>query len=294
MHDVVGCHALERADRVAVVAVLGVVVVLDHQRAGVARPRGQRGPPRRLEHDAGGGLMRRRDEHGVGTRRRHRGDVDAALVDGDRDDLHAAVGDQLARARVAGILDRDPPGAARAQDAADHRHRLGDAAADDDPLRRGLHAADAAEVAGERRPQPRVPAGRRVAELGVGDLAQRAPLGGGPCRAREEREVRGPRAQVVARRRWRRLGLPRGGGRSPGRHPRRRPAFDLEVALGRELPVRLHHHAPRHAELRRERPARRQPLTRRQPPRPHPVPQLPLDLGVQRPVSTPERDEQLA
>ena len=264
VHDVVGRQALERADRVAVVAVLGVVVVLDHQRAGVARPGGERGAPRRLEHDAGGGLVGRRDEHPVGAGGGDRGDVDAALVDRHRHELDAAVGDQLARAGVAGILDRDPPRAARAQHAPDHRHRLGDPAADHDPLGRRLHAADAAQVGGERRPQPRVAAGRRVAEVGVGHLAQRAPLRRCPGGAREERQVRRARPQVVARRRGRRLGRSRGGDRRAWRHARRRASADRQVALGRELPVRLDHHA--RARRRARRRARGSTAAGRRPP----------------------------
>ena len=278
----------------AVVAVLGVVVVLDHQRAGVARPGGQRGPPRRLEHDAGGRLVGGRDEHGVGARRDDGADVDAALVDRDRHDLDPAVADQLARARVARVLDRDPPRAAGAQHAADERHRLGDAAADHDPLGRRLHAADAAQVGGQRGAQPRVPAGRRVAEVGVGHLAQRAPLGRGPGRAREERQVRGSGPQVVARRRRRRLGRAGGGDRRPRGHARRGAAVDREIALGRELPVRLHHHPARDAELGRQRAARGQPVARRQPPGAHAVAQLRLELRVQRPRAAPHGDEQLA
>ena len=253
VHDVVGRDALERPDRVAVVAVLGVVVVLDHQRAGVARPGGERGPPRRLEHDAGGGLVRRGDEHRVGARGDDRAHVDAAVVDGDRHRLDAAVGDQLTRPRVARILDRDAPGAAGAQHAPDHRHRLRHPAADHDPLRRGLDAADAAQVGGERRPQPRVAAGRRVAELGVGHLAQGAPLGRRPRRAREQRQVRRPGPQVVARRGRRRRGGP-ARRRPPPRAPRAEPRRGRSRGSPRPRAARTPP-PPRRATRRARRPA---------------------------------------
>ena len=82
VHDVLGRETLEGADRVTVVAVLGVVVVLDHERPGGARPRQQRRPPRRREHDAGRELVRGRDQHGVRGRGRERREVDPAAVDG--------------------------------------------------------------------------------------------------------------------------------------------------------------------------------------------------------------------
>ena len=64
--DAVGREPLQRPDRRAVVAVLGVVVVLDHDPA----PRQQRPPPLGREHRAGRELVRGRDEHRVGVERR--------------------------------------------------------------------------------------------------------------------------------------------------------------------------------------------------------------------------------
>ena len=55
-----GREALQHADRVAVVAELGVVVVLDDEAVGVARPRDQRVAPLGGEHHAGRGLVGRR------------------------------------------------------------------------------------------------------------------------------------------------------------------------------------------------------------------------------------------
>ena len=53
--DAVGREPLQRPDRRAVIAVLGVVVVLDHDPA----PREQRAPPLGREHGAGRELVRR-------------------------------------------------------------------------------------------------------------------------------------------------------------------------------------------------------------------------------------------
>ena len=55
--DALGRHALQRADRLAVVAVLGVVVVLDDDRAALARPvrAARRGAPARARRPSGTG-----------------------------------------------------------------------------------------------------------------------------------------------------------------------------------------------------------------------------------------------
>ena len=50
----------------------------------------------------------------------------------------------------AGILDRDPPRAARAKRVHDEHDRLGEPAADDNPLGIGARATHAVEVVGER------------------------------------------------------------------------------------------------------------------------------------------------
>ena len=186
-------------------------------------------------------------------------DVDPAGVDADRNRLEPVVGEQPARLEVARILDADPACAAGPQHARDERERLGDAAAHHDPLGRRLHAADPAEVGGERGAQPRVPGGIRVAEVGVGRLAQRPPRGPRPGQAREQRQVGRAGAQVEARERGVARDGVRGRGDRPRRHPRRRARPHGEVPLGGELAVRLDHHAARDAELRGQRPARRQP-----------------------------------
>ncbi len=63
--DVVGREALQRRERRAVVAELGVVIVVDHNSSALAGPLEQRRPPRRGERDPGGELMRGGDDDPV-------------------------------------------------------------------------------------------------------------------------------------------------------------------------------------------------------------------------------------
>ena len=84
--DAVGLEALERADGRAVVAVLGVVVVLDRERVAVAQPGEQRGAALAGEHGAGRVLVGGGDDDGVGVRA-ELVDAQAVVVDRDRDGL---------------------------------------------------------------------------------------------------------------------------------------------------------------------------------------------------------------
>ena len=65
----VGSQSLDRADRRAVVAVIGVVVVLDDQGAGALRPGDDRGAGVRREDRAGRPLVGGGEDHGVGSTR---------------------------------------------------------------------------------------------------------------------------------------------------------------------------------------------------------------------------------
>jgi hypothetical protein len=94
--------------------------------------------------------------------------------------------------REAGILDRDPGRPVRAQRGGDQPEPLHVATAHEHPARLGSHAARAAEVVGERLAQLAGAADVAVAERGVGDGAQRAPLGGQPGGARERRKAGKP------------------------------------------------------------------------------------------------------
>ena len=130
---------------------------------------------------------------------------------------------------------------------------LGVAGGDQHARRVGDHAADAAEVLGEGGAEDGRAAGVGVGELGVRDLrergAQRAPPGG----AREGGDVGNRGAEVVAvcgRRRLRRdrHRCARRAGRG-ARDVRARALAEREVALGRELRVRVHGDPTRDAEL---------------------------------------------
>ena len=85
-HPVRG-DALQHADRLAVVAELRVVVVLDDVAVVTAGPLHQRVPPRRRQHHPGGRLVRRGHHHGAGPAGRQRGHVDPEVVDRHPDRL---------------------------------------------------------------------------------------------------------------------------------------------------------------------------------------------------------------
>ena len=110
-------EALERADRLPVVAELGVVVVLDDQPVRAVGPGHERGPTLRRQHAAGRVLVGGGHEHRVDVRARRAGRPDPRLVDRDPDDLEAAPLDD--RRRYSGsdgsstAIRRAPPGGQR-------------------------------------------------------------------------------------------------------------------------------------------------------------------------------------
>ena len=281
--DAVGREALQRADRGAVVAVLGVVVVLDRDRAACPQPGEQRRPPLRRQHGAGRVLVRRRDDDRVGAGGRQRVDAQPAVVDrhghglepGARDDQRAAPGRRAPR----------PPRGARpgGQREADDAEPLRVAAGDDDPPRLGDHAAHAAEVLREGRAQGVDAARVAVAEVGVGDRRQRLPQRAQPGGARERRDVRhaGPEVEARAPGRLVRVRLRRARGRGVG-HARARALRQVQVALGRELGVGVDDDAPRDAELAGEVARRRHPRAGSQRPVADRAPHAVLDLGAER------------
>ena len=260
--DPPGVEALQRADGLAVVAELGVVVVLDDQAVAVRRPGEELAPALAAEHDAGGELVRRRYERRVGGQLP---DDHAVGIELARHELEAERPDLLVQAVVRGVLDRDAPPSARGEDAQQQVHRLGGALDDEDLVGIGDDAARASEVVGERLAQRVLAARLAVAER------ERPRLPGGlldaaePEAQRKERHVRRRRRQVVARlaprRRGRELHRALPGDRGDhGRCARAR----LEEALGLELEVGIAGDAARHAELQRERTRRGEPDARAQ------------------------------
>jgi hypothetical protein len=289
-----GVEALERADRLAVVAILAVVVVLEHERVVGRRPVEQRGPALWHEHGAGWHLMRRRDERG--GRAGQRIGAQPAVVDGYRHRLEAGALDHRAVLPEARLLDDNAPRPAAAQHGAEHRDRLRDAAGDDDALGLGDDAAGTPEVRGERVAQRRRALPRAVAEIDVGRGGEGAARGGQPGSPRERAAIGrlGPEVEARGRqasRRRRRRRLPRGHARdarrgAPARH---------EEALGDELAVGLDDHPARHAQLGGQRARRRQRRPRVQPPRAHAVAELLLELDAQRlALAAVEDDEEVA
>ena len=193
-----GLEPLEGADGRAVVAVLGVVVVLDRDRVAVAQPGEQRRAALGAEHDAGRVLVRGGDDHRVDVAELV--DLEAVLVDSDRDGLQAGALRDLVLLRVARVLDRDPLRAVVGQRAADRALSLPEAVGDDDAAGVGDDAAHAAEVVGQRGAQRLVAARVAVAEVGVGEGVQRGAQRAQPGRAREGGDVGDAGAEVVARR----------------------------------------------------------------------------------------------
>ena len=150
--DALRVEPLQRPDGLAVVAVLGVVVVLEHE--GVAA----RSPTRAAPRAARGASTTPVGYWwaGVTSTASHvaaleRVDVEPVVVDRDGDPLQPGRGDRRPQVGAPGLLDGDPPHAARGQRPAREREPLGQARGHHDGLGVGGHAAHAAEV-GRRAP----------------------------------------------------------------------------------------------------------------------------------------------
>ena len=196
--DDVGREPLQRADRLAVVAELGVVVVLEHERARAPRPRDQRGAPLGGEDGAGRELVRGGDEGGVDASPAPSTRMPCSSTSSGTGSRPACSSDAGSRGQHgSSIATRLTP---RSRSSRQTNGRLGPSPA----VTRtssgvALHAAPARQRRGERGPQLRLAAGVGVAEPRVGRRAQRAverPAPGGAERA-VERGQGG--AQVVAR-----------------------------------------------------------------------------------------------
>ncbi len=224
-----------------------------------------------------------RDDDGVGVGCLEDVDDQAALVNGDGDDVEAGVLDAASLAAPAGVFDGDAAGTVAAQRTPHHVQALVQAAADDDPIRVGEHAARAAEVLGEGRTQRLVSSPVAVAERVVWHVTEGSADGGVPCGARERRQVGAPGAKVVIHR-LRGCERPRGGRRFDGLpgHGGTRPAAGGQVALGHELRVGIDDDAARDAEVVRQGAARRQAAARPQPARAYGVAELLLEASAQR------------
>ena len=123
VHDLLRRESLQGADRHAVVAKLGVVVVLDDQPL-LLGPLDQGGASLRREHRAGRELVRGSEQHRRGLRRGKHVDAQPALVDRDRHDLEAGLFDDQPVQMPAWILERHLLDAVSAQRSAQQREAL--------------------------------------------------------------------------------------------------------------------------------------------------------------------------
>jgi hypothetical protein len=139
--DAIRRQSLHGADRLAVVAELRVVVVLDDERVGLAGPRDQGVPAFRCQHHSGRPLVSGRRDDGPGTAGGERTDVEAVLVDGYGHGHHAGPASHGNRCvvAVARILERDHADAGPAQGAQRQPEPFGEPAAHHDPLGAGRH-----------------------------------------------------------------------------------------------------------------------------------------------------------
>lgn len=157
---------MQRADGPAVVAELGVDVVLDDEAPDVAGPDGFVAALRG-HGDAGGALVGGRHRHDAGGAAAQLVDGESLGVHGDRVEAPAG-GEALAGCGVAGVLHGEPlPG----QDPRDQVERVPEAGADHDAVGLDGHPAHPAEVVGERAAQP-----EQAAQVGVGELGRRQGL----------------------------------------------------------------------------------------------------------------------
>jgi len=279
--------ALHGPDRPAVVAELGVVVVLQDQAVDPAGPGEQGGAALGREHHPGrelvGGAHHDRAHRRVGV---EVADPQPVAVDARRHDPQPGPGGGLPEPVPAGVLDRDGGDAGRPQGLADAAGPVGDAPAHRHLRRVDLGAAHPGQVPGQDLPEPGVAGRVGVAQLGIGqgagDRAQRRE----PASEREGAQVGQARGQVDPGRQGRRgLGRRVGGGR-PAEGSHAGPGADpgLDIALGGQLGVGLGDDPARAAEVRGQLAAGRQGAAGGQPAAPDRLPDGPRQPGVQRPV----------
>jgi hypothetical protein len=261
--------ALQRADRRPVVAQVGVVVVLDDERVGRARPGQQGAPAVAVECRAARERVRRRQQHGAHVLLRELPDVETARVDGDRHGLEPGERQRVAVRREARVLDRDAARAGAVQRTSEQRDALAGAATYEQAVGIREHAADAAEVRGQDAAQLGSAAVVRVAQLAVGDRRERGPVMAQPARAGEQPRVGQPAEQPDRRGRLEQRREPA----SLDRVRRLRSAADagaralarLEIAVGRQVGVGLHDDAARNAQVGGEHARGRQARALREP-----------------------------
>ena len=259
MDDPLGVEALHRTDRGAVIAELGVVVVLDDQPVVAARPGDELVAASRGQDRARRELMGGRNDDCRPAPARQLVRHEAIPI--DRDGSHREPG-RSNGLPLLGQRRRFEPQLARPpceEDAADEREGLGEPLAHEDPIGGDADTPDAAEVGGKRDAKLDAAAMVAIVEVVVGGAAEGGVEGESPCTPREQLHVRCRGHEVVAEPRSQPLrhagsGDAGSGGcarRDPG-HDRRLALADPEVALRCQLLVRVSHDATRDAEPGRE------------------------------------------
>ena len=188
-----------RPDRLAVVAVLGVVVVLEDERVAILGPGHERGPALGRHHRAGREVVGRSHDDSIRACPGQRRDVEAGLVDGDRNDLQAVVDRRETEVLEPGVLAGDPPAATILHGLDDEAERLGEAVADDDVLGVRARPANAVQVDRELVAELGGAADVEVAEPVARGLVHDAADGLHPGLARELGDVGPAVAEVDAR-----------------------------------------------------------------------------------------------
>ncbi len=246
----VGRQTLQRADRCPVVAVLGVVVVLDDDRSALGGPANHRGPVPRGQDGPGGPLVRRRQDDGIGLAVPQQVDPDAVTVDRDPD--HLEPGRACGREGVVTggrVLQRQPFRARGGQHVDEQRHALRVAGADHHVIRFGHGAANPVQVAGQRRAQLRHAAPGQVAEHLVRGVSERTADGPQPRGPGEAGHVGAAVTEVDGRLGLARRTQRRGRRSRSGRHLRVPARTAAQVPLGGQLLVGLDHDPAGDAEV---------------------------------------------
>ena len=253
---VVPVETLDGADRLAVVAELGVVVVLDDQRAAADGPVDEGGATLGREDGAGRVLVGGGDDDAVDVETVEQVHPHPALVDRHADRVQARSCQRRAVLGVRRVLDGDPARAGGTHRARGQREPLGEPRADHDVGRIRAGATRTVEVCGERDAQLRDAVAVEVGEPLAGGVREHATEAAQPGGPRELGDVRAAGAEVELDGRGledRAVDL---GDRCVAGDARRAARRAGEVALGGQLRVGLDDDAARHAQLGGERAGR--------------------------------------
>lgn len=215
-------------------------------------------------------MSRSRDES-AHTGAQQRCHSETLVVQRKRDRPEPGRGEQRGMLRTSRVLDADRRSATPSQDEPEQRRRLRHPRTHHQPLGIGHHPAAPCQQGGQGFAQLGESARVRIAERAVRQPAENRAVGGAPGAPREEGKIRSARAEVhpcagrtrrqIARTVYRRP--------HPAAHPGAGAPTAAQVALRRQLLVRLRHQTARHPEIGGEFTAGRKPGPRREPARAH-------------------------